>query len=473
MEADGRDLVVVGGGSGFIGRKLGAALAGRFRVAGISRGSHPPGPPFSEWRRADLFNLREATAALAGARVAVYLVHSMMPSARLTQGSFSDLDLICADNFARAAEQAGVEQIVYLGGLIPEGKDLSQHLASRLEVERTLGRYGVPLTTLRAGLILGGGGSSFDILVKLVRRLPAMVCPRWTLTRMQPVAVADVIAELAFAVGNRDCFGQTFDVGAPEAMTYRELLSLAAEMLGLKRPMVPVRFFTPRLSRLWVSLVTGAPRELIDPLIESLRHEMVARDLRLAKMAGLEPTPVRAALAQALAEKGGAQKPPASKRARPPPLVRSVQRMRLPAGRDAAFAAAEYVRWLPRALRSLVRAEVLEKVTVRFYVPLLRRPLLELTYATHNQPDRQLFFVTGGLLSRSDQHGRFELRQVLEGDTMLTAIHDFAPRLPWVLYRATQARFHQWVMIAFRKHLARIALEDGRVSAPITTPERK
>jgi nucleoside-diphosphate-sugar epimerase len=451
----GRPLVLVGGGSGFVGTALASALSGRFRVAGLSRSPRKAEPPFDEWRCADLFNLREAKAALAGAKYAFYLVHSMLPSARLTQGSFEDLDLICADNFARAAVQAGVEQIVYLGGLIPSAAGaLSPHLASRLEVEQTLGRYGVPLTTLRAGMVIGGGGSSFEILVRLVRRLPAMVCPRWTLTRMQPVAVDDVVRLLSFAVARPECYGQTFDVGASEAMSYRELMSLCADLLGLHRTLLPIRLFTPWLSKLWVQLVTGAPGELVGPLVESLRHEMVARDLRLAAMAGMTPTSVREALRRAL---GAGPASLAAPRQKHTALVRSVQRMRLPEGRDARWAAVEYARWLPRAFRSLLRVETDAQGTCRFFVPLVRAPLLVLTPDEKPAPDRQLFFVTSGLLARAGERGRFELRQVLDGRTLLTAIHDYAPRLPWVLYRWTQARVHAWVMGAFRRHLAQVA----------------
>ena len=451
-----RPLVLVGGGSGFVGQSLASALGGRFRVAGLSRSPRTAEPPFDEWRCADLFNLRDAHRALAGARYAFYLVHSMLPSARLTQGSFEDLDLICADNFARAAAAAGVEQIVYLGGLIPQGGSaLSPHLRSRLEVEQTLGRYGVPVTTLRAGMVIGGGGSSFEILVRLVRRLPAMVCPRWTLTRMQAVAVDDVVQLLSFAVARPECYRQVFDVGAPEALSYRELMQLCAGLLGIHRQMVPVRLFTPWLSKLWVMLVTGAPGELVGPLVESLRHEMVARDLRLSRLAGLTPTPVREALQRALKAQPARPHPP---RAEPgAALVRSVQRMRLPPGRDARWAADEYVRWLPRAFHGLVRVEVDAARQCSFGLPFLRKPLLVLTPEAGTTPDRQLFFVTGGLLTRGGQRGRFELRQALDGSTLLTAIHDFAPRLPWYLYRWSQALVHGWVMRAFRRHLARLA----------------
>ncbi len=456
-ESDDKPLVVIAGASGFVGRALAGPLSERFRVVGIARGAGPTGAPWAEWRPCDLLNLREAEEALAGARYAIYLVHSMMPSARLTQASFSDLDLLCADNFARAAARAGVEQIVYLGGLVPETSHLSLHLQSRLEVEATLARHGVPVTTLRAGLVIGGGGSSFEILTKLVRRLPAMVCPRWTQTRMQPIAIDDVVKLLDFAVARRECYGQTFDIGAPEAMSYRKLMEMCAEILGVRRRMVPVRLFSPSLSRLWVSLVTGAPRALVGPLVESLRHEMVARDHRLADMAGLTPTPVRTAIENALAV-DRADRPRANADAPKrwqASVVQSVQRMRLPANQNALWAATEYARWLPKALGRLVRVEVDAQENIRFFLFFLSIPLLVLLLVRERStPDRQLYFLGDGLLSRRSERGRLEFRQVLDGRTLLVAIHDYSPRLPWFLYVLTQAPFHASIMAAFRRHLA-------------------
>jgi uncharacterized protein YbjT (DUF2867 family) len=449
-----RRRVAIAGASGFIGRAVAQALRERFDVIGIAR-TTPADADASEFRTADLFNLREAERALEGADIALYLVHSMLPSARLTQGDFADFDLLCADNFARAAAKAGVRQIVYLGGLIPAGA-LSLHLESRREVEGALRSHGAAVTVLRAGLVIGAGGSSFTMLANLVRRLPMMLCPRWTSTRTQPIGLDDLVALLAYVVGRKECEGQTYDVGAPEVITYRELMQMTADALGVKRRMLSVPFFSPRLSRLWVSLFSGAPPELVGPLVESLRHEMVARDLRLAEQAGLALTPTRVSLERALATRRPAAAPaPAVRRARPPSLVRSVQRMSLPAGRSAEWAAREYIGWLPRRLSGLIRVEHDDDRSARFYLRGLRTPLLVLTYATERStPDRQLFFVTDGRLVARGSRGRFELRQVLDGSTLFTAIFDFAPSLPWWLYRLTQARVHAWVMASFARHLA-------------------
>jgi uncharacterized protein YbjT (DUF2867 family) len=223
-----RPTVVVAGASGYVGTALGPALSRRFETVGLSRSSKGAGTSgYHTWRAVDLFSLRATERALRGATFAVYLVHSMIPSDRLTQGRFEDFDLLCADNFARAAAAVGVQQIVYLGGLLPaEDLDapLSAHLASRLETERALAAHGVAVTTLRAGLVIGAGGSSFAIMERLVRRLPAMLCPAWTATLAQPISLADTVALLDACVGRDDLSGQAHDIGGPDTLTYHQMM---------------------------------------------------------------------------------------------------------------------------------------------------------------------------------------------------------------------------------------------------------
>ena len=237
-----RRRIAVAGATGFVGRSLVEALQGRGEIVALGRSASPfrgAGAAVS-WRRCDLFSLRETEAALAGVDTAYYLVHSMMPKNRLTQGSFEDLDLLLADNFGRAAAAAGVRRIVYLGGLVPdpeaEGEPLSAHLASRLEVEQALGAHGVPVTAVRAGLVVGQGGSSLRILVLLVRRLPAMLLPRWTRTRTQPIALDDVVAILVHCLEDEDTRGRVCEVGGPDVMTYRDMMRETASVLGRTRP---------------------------------------------------------------------------------------------------------------------------------------------------------------------------------------------------------------------------------------------
>lgn len=467
--APARLTVAIAGANGFVGRALRPALTRSHTVIGLSRG-RPPGIDNDgvQWRRCDLYSLIDAEEALQGADVAIYLVHSMLPSARLTQASFEDTDLILADNFARAAAAAGLRQIIYLGGLIPaDAHDLSRHLDSRLEVERALGAHGVPVTALRAGMVIGPGGSSLDMLLKLVRRLPIMLTPKWTRSRTQCVALADVVELVDFAVGEPRTFGRAFDVGAPEVTQYRELMRLTAEVLGKTPRMFNVPFFSPGLSKLWVSLISGQPLALVSPLVESLKHDMVARDSALQDMAGQTPTPLRVALSEAIAAQVKRKKPKASKPSKPDadPDVRSIQRLPDPGVGDADWVTREYMRWLPRFCRPLIQVEQAGD-EVRFCIP--KGPcLLVLTHSVdRSSPDRALMYITGGVLTRVDEtgarRGRLEFRRVPGEGVYLAAIHDFSPRLPWWFYTVTQAKAHLIVMRAFGRHLARLQ----RAAAP-------
>lgn len=459
----GPDTVLVAGASGFVGRALGPALAARHRVVGLSRQDRAGSDGYDRFLRCDLLSLEDTERALVGVRVAVYLVHSMMPSARLTQASFADIDLLCADNFARAAAKAGVERIVYLGGLIPGGGGddagaLSEHLRSRLEVERVLASTGVPVTVLRAGLVLGAAGSSFQIVSRLVRRLPIMVCPRWTHTRTQPVALADVVALLTFAVDDGASAGQIFDIAAPEVVSYLEIMRRVAALSGVRRRFFGVPLFSPGLSRLWLSLVTGAPRALAGPLVESLRHEMTARDDRLARAAGLTPTSFEAALGAAIAEDGRLTADPFATAPKSPDPVRStvlsIQRITAPAGLDAASLAARYARWCAGTLGWILRVVHDADGSLRFRLRGTTLDLLVLApMAERSAPDRFVYGIVGGALAIRAQSGTFEFRTTGEG-TALTIVRDFEPRLPWWIYRVTQAIAHALVMWAFGRSLA-------------------
>ncbi len=457
-----RETIVVAGATGFVGHAVAAKLAERFEVVGLTRGRTDAKGAWERLVACDLFSLKDVERALQGATYVAYLVHSMLPSARLVQGNFADLDLICADNVGRAAARAGVKQIVYLGGLMPPpgDGDVSAHLESRHEVEGALAAHGVPVTTLRAGMVVGANGSSFEILSKLVGRLPAMVLPRWTENRCQPIDLETVAALIDYCVGNPATVGQTFDIGGPDVLRYADMLAIVGEVMhGKPRPGLRVPWFSPRISRLWVRLVTGAPKALVVPLLDSLRHEMVARDLRLqrdAKLPGLSfRTSVERALAAPVADPHAYRRAPRV-RAKG---VRSVQRVPLPVGETAEWAAHEYMRWLPRGAWPPLRVEVDDDDgDARFFLVGTRRPLLELRFAPDRSGrDRQLFYVTGGLLARKSERGRLEFRTTPKGDQLLTAIHDFEPRLPWLIYRWTQAVFHRWVMARFGRHLARIA----------------
>lgn len=446
------------GATGFVGRSLVPALAERHAVVALGRGvaeeAEParegPATPGVTWRRCDLFSLYETEHALAGVEVAYYLVHSMLPSSRLTQGHFQDLDLLLADNFGRAAGRTGVKRIVYLGGLVPDlEKNLSRHLASRLEAERALGGYGVPVTAVRAGLVVGRGGSSLEILVRLVGRLPVMVCPRWTGSLSQPIALDDVVDLLAHCLDLEETTGRVCEVGGPDVLSYRDMMRETARVMGKRRLMLPVPLMTPGLSRLWVSLVAQSPRALVAPLVQSLRHRMVAEDRWLQEKLGLPGRPFAEALTESLRTEGLTRQPTA----------RSVQRLPLPPGRDALWLAAEYAAWLPEAMRGLLRVRR-SGTGLEFLAVGLPWPLLALAFRPDRSgPSRALFEVTGGLLAgRAIGFPRLEFRTTAGGGA-LGAVHQFRPRLPWWIYTHTQAYGHLWVMWRFARHLARVV--DG------------
>jgi uncharacterized protein YbjT (DUF2867 family) len=469
--------VAIAGAAGFVGSALTDHLASTDRVLslgrrqrenaspGAAREDGPPEPGI-EPRRCDLFSVRETRDALVGAEVAVYLVHSMSPNARLTQGRFEDLDLLLADNFGRAAAEAGVRRIVYLGGLLPAdgARSLSPHLRSRREVESALGAHGVPVTAVRAGLVVGSEGSSLNLLVRLVERLPMMVCPSWTSSRTQPIALSDVIEILAYCCHEPSTEGRVAEVGGPDVMTYRDMMRRTAEVLGRRRPMLPVPFVSPSLSELWVALVTGAPRSLVRPLIESLRHSMVVTDPWLQREMGLPGRPFEESLREAIS----------GSRAWKRPIARSVQRLPLPPGRDAGWLAEAYMTWLPRFLPLLIRVE---RNDACYEIGLrgLRTPMLRLR-RRHERDDAERcpLDVVGGLLAHpaAAGHPRLEFRVAPLPGAAICALQDYAPRMPWWLYLWTQAPLHAFIMRAFGRWLRRQADAPGLRAAAGTSEGR-
>jgi uncharacterized protein YbjT (DUF2867 family) len=214
-------------------------------------------------------------AAMQGVHVAYYLVHSMIAAPK----DYASEDARLAKLFAECAEQSGVDRIIYLAGLGETQDDLSDHLKSRREVEHALASGTVPVTVLRAAMIIGSGSASFEILRYLVERLPIMITPKWVQTECQPIAIRDVLRYLVQCLTTEDTRGRTMDVGGTEVVTYRKLMDITAEALELrKRIVVPVPVLTPRLSSLWIHLVTPMDRRVALPLAEGLKNRVVCRD---------------------------------------------------------------------------------------------------------------------------------------------------------------------------------------------------
>ncbi|MDD2318861.1 MAG: NAD(P)H-binding protein [Geobacteraceae bacterium] len=273
--------VLVAGATGFIGTRLvQALLAAGFRVRALVRTPGAQFPKEVETVRGDLLVRASLDPVLAGVDTAYYLVHSMAGG----RAGFERRDRQAVENFVAAANSAGLRRAIYLGGLGETGSGLSGHLASRLEVARILQSGAFLTTVLRAAIIIGTGGASYEIIKALVTRLPIMITPRWVSTRCQPIAVGDVIRYLIGCLQDERTANDTFDIGGPEILSYREMMERFARIIDKKILILPVPLLTPKLSSYWVGLVTPVRPSISMPLIEGLRNEVICRDTRIRQL---------------------------------------------------------------------------------------------------------------------------------------------------------------------------------------------
>jgi uncharacterized protein YbjT (DUF2867 family) len=291
------------GASGVIGRALVAELARENEVVAVSRHPRESSRDRVRWVAADATRRSELEPALYGADVVYHLVHS------LGAKDFEERDRRAAASVAAAADRAGARQIVFLGGLGDEREDVSAHLRSRAETARILAAGPVPVTIVRSAVVVGPGSAAFETIVALVDRLPAMICPRWVTTKTQPIALADVVRYLAGVGGRDEALGEAYDAAGPEVMTYREMIERVARLRGRRPLIVEVPFLTPRLSSLWLHLVTPVKAGVARPLVDGLRTETVAHDERIRGLVPFELTPFDRAARTALAESGRNRRP--------------------------------------------------------------------------------------------------------------------------------------------------------------------
>ena len=296
--------VLVTGASGFVGSHLAPALIEQgHQVRAMTR--HPDtyrgaGEPVY----GDVADPASLRAALDGVGVAYYLVHS------LDSDDFEQKDAEAATEFGHAASDAGVRQIIYLGGLGDLDDSLSAHLRSRRDVEQLLALGGVPITVLRAAVVVGHGGISWEITRQLVDHLPAMVTPKWVNTRTQPISLRDIVRYLVGVLDNPDAIGKVFEVGGPEVLRYVDMMRRAAQIQnGRTPPIVPVPLLTPRLSSMWLSLVTDVDQETARNLVDSMNNEVIVQDDEITRLLpgdlmGYDEM-VRVALAERAAEQDG------------------------------------------------------------------------------------------------------------------------------------------------------------------------
>lgn len=289
--------VVVAGASGFVGRRLCVSLVGAgHHVVAMTRdpgGYQGAGSPVY----GDVHDPASLGDALTGCEAAYYLVHS------LADRDFEGKDAAAAVAFGHAAARAGVRRIIYLGGLGDDGDALSAHLRSRRLVEKLLGSAGVPVTVIRAGIIIGHGGISWELTRQLVEHLPVMVTPRWVATRTQPIAADDIVRYLLGVLTLPEAEGRVFEAGGPEVLQYVTMLRRVAAIEGRPLPVLPVPLLSPRLSSLWLTLVTDVDTATGRALVDSMTNEVIVRDPSIRHLIPFDPMPYDDAVREALSER--------------------------------------------------------------------------------------------------------------------------------------------------------------------------
>jgi len=296
-----RPLILVTGATGYIGGRLvPRLLAAGWRVRCLVR--DPARLEGRAWHgqveivTGDVLQPDTLVPAMRGVGTAYYLVHSMGAGA-----GFHARDLAAAEHFAAAAKAGGVDRIIYLGGLAVESGELSTHLRSRQQTGDVLRGAGVPVTEFRAGVIVGSGSVSFEMIRYLTERLPAMICPRWVYTRTQPIGVREVLAYLTAALTVEESRGRIVEIGGADVLDYGGMMRIYAEVRGLRRLILPVPVLTPRLSSYWVNVVTPITAAIARPLIEGLRNESIVRDDSARRLVpDIEPVGYRVAVSRAL-----------------------------------------------------------------------------------------------------------------------------------------------------------------------------
>lgn len=445
--------ILLTGASGYIGSHLMNKLKDNYEIIAISRNIENKSNEHNvTWKAADLFDLNEITEVMEDIDIAIYLVHSMMPSAKLTQASFENMDALLADNFAKAASYNKVQHIVFMSGLIPNTSELSPHLRSRLECEQILGSYGVPVSTLRAGLIIGSKGSSYPILKKLVDRLPGLLLPKWAYNTTLPVAIDDVIDGLYKIVERQPNKNESIDIGGPSHMTYKDLFKQTAEVLDKRLPTIDLPIIPIWLSKYWVKLISGVPKEMVYPLMDSLIHDMIRNDENVVKDISIGKIDYKESVRNALEEETKTQKKGKSSRKGDIKDVRAISRVVLPKDVNMIQLAELYANFLNRITLNVVNSDFNED-NFTISVPCLNKDLLLLSKdfkASNNE--RILYRIVGGdfALDSDGGNARLEFRRLPNSDACIIALQEYEPTLPWWVYKYTQAKVHKSVMNLFK-----------------------
>lgn len=294
-----KEIVLVAGATGYVGGRLvPALLKNDYNIRCLARTPEKLNArnwPEIQVMKADVMDYDSLLPAMSAVTVAYYLVHSMTGT-----GNFESLDLQAAQNFGRAAAVCKVKRIIYLGGLGREQEQLSPHLRNRQQVGQVLAAAGVPVTELRASIIIGSGSASFEIIRDLVRKLPIMITPRWVNSRAEPIAIQNVIEYLIGCLTQAKTMGQVLEIGGGEILTYADMMRQVARVMNKKLSIWTVPVLTPRLSAYWLNLVTSVPMSLAYPLVEGLRNDTICTDQRIREWLPIALIPFEQAVRTAL-----------------------------------------------------------------------------------------------------------------------------------------------------------------------------
>jgi nucleoside-diphosphate-sugar epimerase len=446
-----RAKVLVAGAGGSIGSAVSRALAEEYEVVALvgSRErlqQEEPGLRLT-WRSCEPFSRRDVETAVTGCDYLIYLIHTRVPTARMDQAECRDMDLLIADNVARAAsrQSMGVRE-------------------KRNDIIEALSFYGTSLTVLRAGLVVAPGSNTVRLLANTATRLPIVLLPPWANKRRQPIALADVIRAIRFCLAHDDTRNNQYEIGGPQVLTYRQMLQAAALVLRKKQVIVNAPFLTPRLYGWYLRLINrGVHPTLIELAVKYLGHDSVARSNPVQQFIVRGAQKPRKAIEPYI--KKWAQLPPEAFAGKSGPAARLSHTGCSLYRRNAAWVAETYFQWLPRFSRLMLICEVDADRTCRYYNRFPKLHLLTLSYKPEfSSPDRQMYFITGGLLAKGheDLNPRMEFRDVLKGRYTIVALHDFRPVLPWFLFALTQAYIHLIVMRNFQKYIAGLTTGPDR-----------